>query len=254
MKRFFRLRQWIGYLASVLVSVFVVAGLVLAATTINNNISTDGTLSVSSTASITGLGTFSGGILVNNSTSTITNLVTLNSTSTAATTTSFYISGGFQANGASSTIVNLMTFNASSTNATTTQFAMTNGGTAILSITPDSASTTGTIIRHGGAATSTIVNSYINAFSIATGTVATPVFTIDSTAGGRVGIGTSSPTQTLSISSQSSTATTSISLDSSSNKSCIQLKSATGTPYRLYINASSIGNTGGLVVEPGTCF
>lgn len=80
-----------------------------AATTIGSNIDTDGTL------------------LINNATSTITNLVTVNATSTNATTTTLYASGfvnligSLRVNNATSTITNLDMVNATSTNATTTK-------------------------------------------------------------------------------------------------------------------------------------
>lgn len=84
-------------------------GVLYAATTIGSNIDTGGTL------------------LVNNATSTITNLVLVNATSTNATTTAFYASGlanlvgSLRVNNATSTINNLDMVNATTTNATTTR-------------------------------------------------------------------------------------------------------------------------------------
>src|SRR3989338_3688074 len=57
--------------------------------TLFNNIALSGI----STLGATGLATLSGGLLVNNATSTITNLTTTNATSTNATTTNIYVSG-----------------------------------------------------------------------------------------------------------------------------------------------------------------
>ncbi len=255
MRSFFMRSKTVGYVLAVTASVFVATAFVFGATTINNNISTDGTLSVSSTASIVGLGTFSGGVVIANSTSTITNLVMVNSTSTSATTTSFYVSGGFQANGASSTITNLMATNASTTNATTTRFAMVSGGTSMISVTPDSASTTSMVVRNGGAATNTIVDAYLNSFSFATSTVATPVVSLDTTGGGRVGFGTTSaPMGNLTVESKAATST--LYIASPSGRTCLQMIGTGNVPYRIYINTGAsliTSTTTVLVVEPGSC-
>lgn len=94
-----------------------------------------------------GLHTFTGGILGNNSTSTITNLLTVNATTTNATSTnSFVFQNGFlsQASStinalatlgnllvnASTTLQNFTGKNATTTNATTTQFAITSTAVA----------------------------------------------------------------------------------------------------------------------------
>lgn len=212
--------------------------------------------SATSTSATTTSFHISGSLTASVASSTITTLNVANfagtlGTTTSATSTSFYISGGFGANGASSTVVNLM-----STGASTTRFALlsANGATAIFSMTPDSATTTSLIRRLGGAATTTLVNAQINAFSIATSTDITPIISIDTTAGGRVGIGTTAPSQTFSITSFNGTTT--LYLASPSNRTCIQMESATGTPYRLYIDESLAGvspNIGPLRAEPGSC-
>ena len=105
---FVRNSEWLKMILAVIIGVFAVVTVVQAATTISTNIATDGTL------------------LVNNATSTITNLVMVNSTSTNATTTAFaatgraFFTGGVLANSASSTINNLDMVNSTSTNATST--------------------------------------------------------------------------------------------------------------------------------------
>ena len=177
--------------------------------------------------------------------STIANLITVN-----ATSTSFAVSGPLSVMGASSTIVNLQ-----ATFATATRFAVLSGSTQSLAVTPDTASTTGMIIRFGGTATTTLLNPLINAFSFATSTDGTPVFSIDTTSGGRLGLGTTAPATTFAITSNS--ATTTLYLDSTANRTCLQMESATGAPYRLYIDATNIGagtpNSNGLRVEQGSC-
>lgn len=88
-----------------MMSIAVVAGVLFvtmavnAATTISTNIATDGTL------------------LVNNATSTISNLDMLNSTSTQATSTALFST---TIRGTNATLTNLTSTNSTSTNATTT--------------------------------------------------------------------------------------------------------------------------------------
>ena len=319
MKIGFSKGQLWSYLVSVFISVFLVAAFVFGATTINNNIDTGGTLTVSGASSLANATTstslyVSGVFQANGASSTVVNLVTVNASSTNATSTGFYVSGPFQANGASSTIISLVTVSATSTNATTTslyvsgplsvngasstilnaqlvsavatttslyvsggfqangasstitnlqgtfatstRFDILSGSTAVYQLTPG-ASTTALIWRLGGTATTVLLNAYMNAFTFATSTDGTPVFSIDTTNGGRIGLGTTVPSTTFAIDSLS--ATTTLYLASPSIRTCIQLECASGTPYRLYINggnspgASGPTGTGALVVDVGSC-
>ncbi len=153
--------------------------------TLFNNIALSGI----STLGATGLATLSGGILVNNATSTITNLVMVNATSTNATTTNIYVSGqttantisasglatlsgGILVNNATSTITNLVMVNATSTNATTTNIYVSGSPTI-----------GGGLAVYSAKATSTIPNNTPFAWTIATSTTAAPLFRIDSTSG-----------------------------------------------------------------------
>ncbi|MEK7558659.1 MAG: hypothetical protein AAB507_02420, partial [Patescibacteria group bacterium] len=68
-----------------------VGGATLGNTTVGGTLGVTGAMTLSSTLSATGLSTLSGGILVNNATSTITNLTTVDSTTTNATTTNLAI-------------------------------------------------------------------------------------------------------------------------------------------------------------------
>ena len=127
---------------------------------------------------------------------------------------------------------------------------MMTGSTNVFGVTAPSASTTSGVFQHGGAATSTIVDAYINSFSIATSTAAVPLFSLDTTGGGRFNFGTTSaPLGTLTVDSKNGTTT--VYLSSPSGRTCVQMIApADGKPYRLYIN---IGIAGLLQVEAGSC-
>ncbi|MEK7148837.1 MAG: hypothetical protein AAB796_00345, partial [Patescibacteria group bacterium] len=132
-----------------------------------------GAVTATSTINVSGLATLLGGILVNSSTSTITNLSIVNGTTTNATTTFLSVSGnastsqltvsnngsiggslsviggsslstltasglgtlsgGILVNSSTSTITNLITVNSTSTNATTTNFAVIGSATSTFS-------------------------------------------------------------------------------------------------------------------------
>lgn len=161
----------------------------LGSAVVNSSLTSVGTLTG---LTVTGLSTLSGGILVNNATSTITNLVLVNATSTNATTTNLYVSTGNVGIG------------------TTTPAALLSvAGSAYLGN-----STANTLTIHSGvvnypvSATSTVLNATINAWSISTSTSITPILSVSTFAGtgvasttsaGRLGIGTTTPEARLSI-------------------------------------------------------
>ncbi|MFH1170763.1 MAG: tail fiber domain-containing protein [Candidatus Vogelbacteria bacterium] len=72
----------------------------LGASVVNSSLTSVGTLG---SLAVTGLSTLSGGLLVNNATSTITNLTMVNSTTTNATSTNLYLSGGLVVNSTTAT-------------------------------------------------------------------------------------------------------------------------------------------------------
>lgn len=97
-----------------------------------NGYSLSNLLNLSGTSTIT---ISAAGVLINNASSTITNLVTVNATTTSATTTNLYVSGSLLNSGATSTIFNLTTLNATTTNSYATGNSIFNqASTTILNL------------------------------------------------------------------------------------------------------------------------
>ncbi len=181
MKNTFTVDKAIAMAAAVVAGVFLVVGAVGAATTISTNIATDGT------------------ILVNNATSTISNLDMLTSTSTQATSTALFST---TIRGTNATLTNLTSTNSTSTNATTTS----------LYVSGIASSTT---LKVGNDTVSTISGMIFGACSVQTANVAAASTTYANCTGA-TGVtssykvfvqATSTPVATM-ITAASSTATT----------------------------------------------
>src|SRR3989344_9583285 len=80
------------FLFALILGITLAVGASVWATSIGTNVSVSGTLTTDGASTLTGLATIPGGILANNSTSTIRNLDMLTSTSTSATSTYFAVS------------------------------------------------------------------------------------------------------------------------------------------------------------------
>ena len=219
---------------AVAVGVFAVVAFVGAATTISTNIATDGTL------------------LVNNATSTVTNLSMITSTSTSATSTSLFatrftatnatstslaisglaqFTGGILANNATSTITWLDMAFSTSTSATSTslfatRFVTTDATTTSLSIGGRAA--VGTVFSV--AATSSLATTTVNRF-LAVGSTTPEHNTADVLIDGAA-------TTTLQLSTSLGTA-----------GACIQMKNSQCGNTRIYVNVAGTG----LTVEAGVC-
>jgi hypothetical protein len=157
-----------------------------SALTVSNN-STLRTLSGS------GLFTLTGGLISNSSSSTITNLLSTYSTSTYATSTNLSISS--HASTSLLTVSNGLGVGVSTS--TTGNFEITGSALFGDSIN-DVFNLNSGILSFANRATTSILSSAINAYSIATSTSVVPFLTFD-TSNYRLGIGTTSPSQTLSL-------------------------------------------------------
>ena len=236
---------WVVTVA-VVVGVLAVFASVNAATVINTSINTAGAIAASTTLEVLGLSTQSGGVLVNNATSTITNVVMVTSTTTNATSTTLYVSGlarfpgAIWVNAASSTINNLNTVNASSTN-----LDVTNGTTT----SATSTSLFATTLQATNATTSTSLGT-ARLIVTATSSLATTTMPF-------LGVGTTTPLNAGNVATVGSnaiidgTATTTLYISTSGGATtgtCIQMISAAHANIRLYFA------TGGqLISEVGTC-
>ena len=191
---------------SVLTAVFAVSVIAYAATSIGTNLSVDGT------ATVTGNSTLSGTLSVTGA-STFTGAITANGAGTFgnAETDIFLFTGDLHAS-------------------TTALF--TNGFTTYGHWIVDQAATTTVTFNQAG------MNFDSNTLVIESG-------------GNRVGVASSSPMQELGVVGDiaaGSAATTTLQLTTSSATigGCIDMKSATGTAYRMYIGSNDIATTTGV--------
>src|SRR3989344_506701 len=220
-------KQALTVVASGLVSVLFVAGIAYSATTIDTNINTGGTLTVSGASTLTGNVTMSGTLGVT-SASTLTGRVGIAS-STPVVANELGVHGNVWISGNLSNVANVTaTGTLTVTGLTTLGYASSSG----ISI-----STGANSLMVSGTATTTG----------SSGQFATQGF---------IGAaGTSTPAAELSA---TSAATTTLYLDTSGTKkgSCIELvRSTDGTVFRLYVGTTTLNNfnTTVLQVEAGSC-
>ena len=211
---YFMLAMVLGALLTVSASVW--------ATSLGTNISSSGSLSAATTLSVTGKSTLSGGILVNNATSTITWLNMINATSTNATST----------------------FLGVSTHASTSALRVSNATTFDGSLTYTNVGTT-------------TIATNANAWSYATSSASIPLVKFDAS-NTRIGIGTTTPGATFAVGGDGTAlimgggATSTLAIQSNgAGGGCIELEAADGNG-RVAIYAS-IAATTTLMVQSGGC-
>ena len=206
-------------------SFFLVAGVLYAATTIGSNITTAGTLAVTSTATFSGLVKTAVDYSIDTSAAGVMNIGT-----TTATTINI---GGSQAltkilGNASTTMVSLSGALWVGGNATTTSAgAISTGGTLSVSGLTTLAAASSTNVSASG--------------SLWVGGNATTTSAGQITTVGNISVATTTTTMTNEIAASSASATTTLHLGSSSatQGGCIQLEGPDNLMYRMYINRSN---------------
>lgn len=229
---------------AVTLGAFLALGVSVWATSIGSNITSSGSISANGTFSATGLSTLSGGILVNNSTSTVTWLTTINATSTNATSTNLYVSGLFNADGSSNTFTALMS---TSTQATSTYLGVTTHASTSALRVSNGVTFDGLSFTYTNISTTTIATN-ANAHAYATSSASIPLVKYDAS-NTRIGISTTTPGATLAVGGDgfaiiagTGTSTLSVQSTQASRGGCIELRTTDGNNVVSLI-ATSSGNT-----------
>lgn len=261
-KQKFYLHKYISVLASVVVSFFFVFLTVFSASTISNNIQTDGTLSVTGASTLTGAISASSTLQVTGAVifyDPVTFRTGIGASSTVSITGSTTVAGAFNVSGAASLASTLSVISS-----TTVAGALNVGGVARFASPVDASST----LAVGGGA------SFFSSSTVSGALHISGVSRMATTSLGRTS--SSSPAQELSVDGDayiggSNTGTTTLVIDGGRadtganpeiGAGCIQLRAADGLMVRIYASSSpptgdsgKFGRSNGtsLVVEAGMC-
>ncbi len=203
MKTFFKSRSFFSSLVSVILSVFLVASVTFAATTISTNINTGGTLTVTGASTLTGAVTTAGAVTLGDAAADAI-VITGNASTTNALTVGgvLYVSGNavfcfYSTTTSGGNFSTLGTIVGSSTAQITGAFT-TYGNVTLGDAQADTLTVNAGTLTYGSAATTTIVSSNLGSLAIATSSATVPFLRFD-TSNSRIGIGTTSPGRTFSV-------------------------------------------------------